>query len=756
MKQPDPEEIRRILYGDSGQQLKTMEQPQGVMPEQQATMEQPQIGPQQPDPREIQRIMYGDNVEELAPTATAMLKQQMEQTMPSPLSFIERVQLSFADDTGRERWLKDRYKFVERLSNGKFAVGNDPRDMRPIDPEGIFNDVLGDFADVVGAIPIIAGQIMGTTLGAAGGALAGGVGAVPGAIAGSAAGAMGGELISKLIGKSMGVNEQDAMGVATDLAIQGIFSGAGEGVAQALSKFTGSILKPNISKFFDKALKESNNPGRTLSTVAQIMKIGVGVDTTDTAEIGIRSFNKGLSAPFTNKNYSRTLTTDLINGVTERTKGLGRIFEAAEANLKKTHSEKILPIRDLGFGLINTLKSGGIEVIDQANRLNKEVLLSPEKRAFAKLLLSGKRLFNINKVDDSIMPKNISVIDYINYKKIVKPEMESLFSTKKITAPFKRAIDDFFDQVDTIMAKSTTDPTKLAATGGNVEMANPYYAANKAYGIWKQQLEMMKDNGLDLTKPFQLSKMKMPGTGNEVLAGNVADFIEGWKGKSTTTKDTFRELVSQLSPRHNMEGIGVGGTIGNLYDKVVLYNAAQSFTNVSPNILRVSSIMSMAGLGAGWWVGGKVSDNPLSKPLGALVGYSMLSPAGAARVLKIGERLTGKAGGTAMRTSLDAERIGLANKGNQNFIKIMLQKSGNLKGTQKQLYREAADFAQGQAIAPGATGRGALDQVLAIHKTQNAMAKPKPKFSKGRVATAVTSKAGSEALKGLIKSRKRR
>ena len=94
-----------------------------------------------------------------------LLSADIGKPQSSPLSNVERLRLSFADNKGREKFLRQNFQIVEQLDNGKFAVGDNPNDVVPIDPSGFFNDVIGDLSDIVGEIPVIAGQIGGASLG---------------------------------------------------------------------------------------------------------------------------------------------------------------------------------------------------------------------------------------------------------------------------------------------------------------------------------------------------------------------------------------------------------------------------------------------------------------------------------------------------------------------------------------------------------------------------------------------------------------
>src|SRR3990167_7933422 len=120
----------------------------------------------------------------------------------SPLSFTQRAALSFAGDN-KENVLKRDFKYVEKLPNGKFAVGNDLRELQPIDPEGVFNDMLGDIADVASWVAPITASTAAATAAIPADIASGNP--MPSIIAAGRGMAIG-EAFNKVVGKKIGVN----------------------------------------------------------------------------------------------------------------------------------------------------------------------------------------------------------------------------------------------------------------------------------------------------------------------------------------------------------------------------------------------------------------------------------------------------------------------------------------------------------------------------------------------------------------------
>jgi len=183
--------------------------------------------------------------------------KEFPEAQKSPLSFLDRIVLSTADDPGRKATLEKRFNFVQRLDNGKFAVGNSPNNLVPIDPEGVFNDVLGDLADVVGEIPVVAGQIVGTGLGATAGSIVPGAGTGAGALLGAGLGAGAGEAVKIAAGRFAGVRKGDATSEAIDIGINTLFGAAGEGLARFVGFAGKRVLLPRVSRVLDKQVAKS-------------------------------------------------------------------------------------------------------------------------------------------------------------------------------------------------------------------------------------------------------------------------------------------------------------------------------------------------------------------------------------------------------------------------------------------------------------------------------------------------------------------
>ena len=155
----------------------------------------------------------------------AQVKQQA-----SAVNLLDRARLSFSagDPEGQRTFLESKFKIVQQDEGGRFFAGNTPQDLKPVDPEGFFGDVLGELVDKIDDAIVIGSQVGGSIIGAGlGTGAAPGPGTVGGAIVGGGAGAALGQGVVSAIGQTLGVRGKSLQEEATDAAISGAFGGAG-------------------------------------------------------------------------------------------------------------------------------------------------------------------------------------------------------------------------------------------------------------------------------------------------------------------------------------------------------------------------------------------------------------------------------------------------------------------------------------------------------------------------------------------------
>lgn len=554
---------------------------------------------------------------------TSRLASEMQpppERKESPLGLGERIGLSFADDNGREAYLKDKFKFVQRLENGKFAVGNTPDAIAPIDPEGMFNDILGDLADITAVIPTITGQIIGGTLGAAAGPA--------GIIAGGAGGAAIGEAISRGIGRIAGVDTRKASEQATDIAIAGAFGAIGEGIGQAF-KFGGRGISNLAKKSLDKAVRGTPNPSKSLQALAKIFKVTAAVPEDDLIIAGTYGFNRTLTAPYSNPIHGNVLATKLVNGVVRRNKALGKMVGVGDDWAKANFGSKSVEMRQFGVKLLQDLSDPSIGIVDDIGRLNKGAFTETADLRTMKQLTD--LFFAKNPKTGQLLPKNLRVSQLIDYKKRMSASLNSYFKSGRVNKGAERSIAQYLDEITGSIAKQTTGTGLEGA-------ANPYVKANLAYKGWKENLKLLKANGLDLEDMTDLKSYVRNIDGEKVLLSRkIGDFARKLEDKSFETRQAFDIIAKDIGVKFN--GGGVGGTMGTLSDELNKFNAAQSFKKANPNLLRMGALAGM--LGASQFIS---PTSPEGLMMRAALGITLGTPVGAKLLLKGGEKLKGQMG----------------------------------------------------------------------------------------------------------------
>jgi len=543
-----------------------------------------------------------------------------QEPKPSPLNLGERIGLSFADDQGREKYLKDKFKFVQRLPNGKFVAGNTMSDIAPIDPEGMFNDILGDLADITAVIPTIAGQIIGGTLGAAGGP--GGV------IAGGAAGSAIGEAVSRGIGRIAGVDVRTAGEQATDIAIAGAFGAVGEGIGQAF-KFAGRGLSNLAKRSLDKAVRSSTNPSRALKIMAKVAKATAAVPEDDLIVAGTYGFNNTLTAPYNNTTHGNILATKLVGGVVRRTKALGKMVGVGDDWAKANFGSKSIELRPIGTKLLKDLADPSIGIVDDIGRLNRGAFT--EAADFRTMKQLTDLFFVKNPKTQELLPRNLKVGQLIDFKKRMSASLKAYFKSGRVNKGAERSIAQYLDDVTNAIAKET-------AGTGLEGAANPYIRANKAFRSWKENLKLLKANGLDLDDMTELKSFIRDVDGQKVLLSRkIGDFARKLEDKSFETRKAFDIIAKEIGVKFH--GGGVGGTLGTLSDELNKYNAAQSFSKANPNMLRVMAVANIVGLAQ--WLS---PTSPEGIAARLTLGLLVATPVGVKALLKGGEKLKGKMG----------------------------------------------------------------------------------------------------------------
>lgn len=493
-----------------------------------------------------------------------------EAPQSSPLSFEDRVTLSFSDPATKREILADRFKFVQDLPNGKLAVGNNIKNMAPIDPEGLFNDVAGDLADIASIIPPIAGQIAGAAAGIPGGP--------PGVIAGGAAGAAVGELVSKGIGKGLGVNAQDAGEVATDVLISATFGALGEGIGLGL-KAAGPLMAKAGAKAYQAVV--NRNPLKkefATNVLAKTLKMASNVDPDATRTV----MKFGADDIFTKFNSTKSnvvrVADDVVEDITRHRAVLGNQLGTAIDNLGAAGKKRSIQAGAEVKGFLDELVNNDLLTPDF--KLNRQFITDGSDMTIFKKVLSQLEVKPSISGATVTFKSNFTPREIVGLRRQLSAKFDNLSAnSSRLVSKFRQGLSGKLDE----FAKET----------GNLD----FIAANQKFAQFAQEMDKLKSAGVNLDKP-----------------SNVASFIEGFFKKSEVAKAALNNIDSQ--------------TPLPILERITKFASAQEFQGASPNILRFGFILALFGYNMQELPGGKLGAVGLAILTGTPAGNRVLLKAG--------------------------------------------------------------------------------------------------------------------------------
>jgi outer membrane lipoprotein SlyB len=513
----------------------------------------------------IDEIMASTSTQNRLSPMEIVKNTAMKANFGSPLSISESVNFSFAtDDVSKETYLRSKFQFVEKLPNGKFAAGNSRESIAPVDPEGIFNDVLGKLARISSLIPSIAGQIIGGTLGIPGGPA--------GIIAGGTIGSGVGEAVSKGIGKGLGVNQQDAEAIATDIAIATSFGAAGEVIGAGL-KLSKPLLLRKIGKIIDSGnTAKMNNPEAIKahqSALAKVFKVIGEVDEEATRDV----FKHGALNTFTKENLDEKtilrIADDFVNTVEAKRRQLGQKVGTVKGELiSKTNDRAVLGTKDIAERMIADLKEAGVVTPQGFFKPSKDIIgfTGTEISTFKKVLnkLGVANIDSKNEVME-ILGKNIKVSEALQLKSAVQGSA---------IAFGKRAGQGTANPVsEVILNRTLTGNLDNPIEGGIVNKltdiaervgAKNFSAANKEFAEFARLTKSLEKQGLKLDR-----------------LDAVENFAKRFEKKTQFLSDQFEQLNRKL-PR-------------NFIADIEKFNAAQAYKGTNINLLRFGAVAATVG-----------------------------------------------------------------------------------------------------------------------------------------------------------------
>ncbi len=532
----------------------------------------------------------------------------------SPISLQERLFLGSVNDRDREKYLRSKYSNVQKLDNGKFAVGNDSRNLQPIDPEGIFNDTLGDIADVASEIPVIAGQIIGGTMGAAAGAATTGVGAAPGAIIGSGVGAGVGELGRAAIGKLSGIDERKAEEIATDMAISSAFGAAGESLAIGTKVFGNRVLAPKLSSIMEKLSKNQSvsdaiNPEDTkfANATKKIFHYLSGAKEESTGTFFKYGFKEMSNPEHFNKKNIIGIVDETVEALDRTTREFGEEVGRQTKSLRGLSRNEAISTDEL-FNVARE-KARDLGILDELYRVNKNHPVTQEIKPVVSLLKE------LGEIDNGVFVagknKKITVDKAIQLSRTYGDKFDS------VTGKVQNIFHDVLNGSDESGMKGLR--AMVTETAESLGLKD-YAAANSNFSSLMRLKERLRS--MDTKNP-----------------GNIESFINRLENIGEIQK-------RDLSMLDNMMG-------GNLLKKWELFNAAQDFSKANVNQLRFMSIAATLGAITGF--------STKEDRIGTLGGAALLgTPAGLRTMIRVGNRV----GAPISKESLKnvGKGIGQANK----------------------------------------------------------------------------------------------
>lgn len=534
------------------------------------------------------------------------------ESQPSAVNPLERAFFKMGDRRGVEDYLKKKFTIVKPQPDGDFHVGNSMNDLRPVDPNGLFNDFLGEIAEFVPSIPVI------------GAGVAGGLtGGVPGAVGATAATSA----AMKGIGYASGINKQDPWEAGVDVAIDTIAQGA----AEALNIFLKSAGPRIFHKGFGLIKKgvDSSTPlpaerADKFVNVARIFKATAGIDEEHTLNY-IKYLNDGVALKdAASPQKLLGIVDDFAKSVTDKEKVLGRALGETEKVLLSKAGYADVPTKDLQQSVLSTMNELGL--IDENGVLTKAVGSSRDQSTLVKLFerlnpgaresITGRPTFDASS-GKLLRQERVPVLNLNPGAKIKSSELigleKQLRSVKESTNDdnIKRLYgnlihgnqDESFGRI-TVGIKD--EISKIAQKAGATE----YIAQRKSYASFKSMMDRLGKMGIDPKHSLMTTENLTRG------ASNMAEVLR-------------REL-----------GVFDKQAGTNFINRMEIWDTANAFKGMNAQIMRLNTVVSMLSLGS---LGALLPQSPEGKLAfgagGLAAGLALGTREGAAMTIRAGAKL---------------------------------------------------------------------------------------------------------------------
>lgn len=534
-----------------------------------------------PTEQELEQVFSGQSSQAQVEPQNKYLSETPIPEQQSAVSIPDRAWLSFHNDADKEKILKRDFSVVQRQPDGNFLVGNDTRDLQPVSPDGLFNDLMGKVADHASDIPVIIGQLV--ALG-----LAPEI-AIPARMAISGLGAGAGQAVSSIIG------EKKLGEIATDVAATTAFGMVAEGLVQGA--VTGAkVLAPKLSNILHKInLKSATDSGVLpeqtpfANTTTKVFKYLANVPEASTQtffKYGMKEMNNPV---WFKPETVKSIVKETVESLEKTSRKLGEDVGKQTDSLINMARSKGVDSRISTKDLFLTLKKHATDlgILDDFGKINSRYPNSADIKPITNLLdelglyKDGKYILDIN--------KTISIKKALQISKAFGQKFESM--NPKVQAAF----------YDVLNGNENAGLTGLRPT--IAKMADKlgvegYSTASKRYAGFSKLLDDLKS--LDASAPSK-----------------VETFINRLERVGQIDKDNLIALDKITNK--------------GLLKKWELWNAAQDFNKTDLNVLRFGAIAAA--------IGGVTGFQSNQSKVGTLVGAGLLgTPAGLRLIIRMANR----------------------------------------------------------------------------------------------------------------------
>lgn len=510
---------------------------------------------------------------------------------PSPLKWGDRLFMAtFTDRSGpgAEEFLRQKFSYVARGTDGRFLAGNDPKTAAPIDPDGIAGDVLGETADFVGAaapqlaalgaIPLTGGASLPIQMGAAG------------LIAGATKAA------TTTVGSAMGFDKRTLLEKSGDIGLETAFGAGGPAIDAGL-KQAGQLATAKIASNIFKNLPEKGKEMMAgifkLTTGKESVKYKFAMDNIDdiyragngTDGHLIKIIDEFKDKVTASERAASNQVGSAVNELGKKAKGgieTGKLQQAWAENMASINAIDYNPAS--GTFTINKLSTDPkrAELVKIFQSLGGQ----PTKGSDGRII---KDMFTINQ-KARINPELLQHIKSAQLSPIMDNviKMEGRPQFVSAVAKIKSSIGGALDE--------TADALGVPLKQANARMAN-------IEGI----LTQLRQTGLNVSSDKA-----------------VENFIRG----ASDSGPVIQGLMGQLD-----QSMGLAGRDSMLH-KFNVWDTARDFRGINPNLFRFNTMASMA---AGGYLAG-MQDSPLGKAAAFGAAIALGTPAGVGRLIQVGSK----------------------------------------------------------------------------------------------------------------------